>query len=64
MLWRLLRYFMREVSISILINDGDRLDGVLSNAYDYALYGLHLGVRCRNVYVHHGYVYVLESAFD
>ncbi len=55
---------MREVSISILINDGDRLDGVLSNAYDYALYGLHLGVRCRNVYVHHGYVYVLESAFD
>ena len=38
---------MREIPISILIDDGDRLDGALSNAYDYALYGLHLGVRCR-----------------
>ncbi|SDX06852.1 hypothetical protein [Nitrosomonas communis] len=49
---------MRKVSISILIDDDDRLDGFLSSAGDYTLYGPHLDRRCRNVYVHHGYAYV------
>ncbi|SFM64499.1 hypothetical protein SAMN05421863_104111 [Nitrosomonas communis] len=55
---------MRKVSISFFIDDGALLGGVRSSAGDYALYGLPLGVRCRNVYVHHGYAYVPQSTFD